>query len=87
MTKNFCNLIFFVHHVCILQDVSLYMNPCPYTVFHHAPLPRVFNIFRTMGLRHLPVMEDSGIVSIETGRVDSIVKGLFGIGSRNDHSP
>ena len=39
------------------------MNPCPYTVSHHAPLPRVFTIFRTMGLRHLPVIEDSGIVS------------------------
>lgn len=40
------------------------MNPCPYTISHHAPLPRVFNLFRTMGLRHLPVIEDSGIVRI-----------------------
>ena len=46
-----------------LQDLSLYMNPSPYTISHQAPLPQVFNLFRTMGLRHLPVMRDSGIVS------------------------
>jgi chloride channel 6 len=48
----------------MLMDVSLYMNPCPYTISHHAPLARTFNLFRTMGLRHLPVLEDSGIVSL-----------------------
>ncbi|XP_019849977.1 PREDICTED: chloride transport protein 6-like [Amphimedon queenslandica] len=42
------------------MDVSLYMNPCPYTVSYHAPLRRVFNLFRTMGLRHLPVIDNSG---------------------------
>jgi hypothetical protein len=31
------------------QDLSLYMNPCPFTVQQIAPLPRVFNLFRTMG--------------------------------------
>ena len=46
-----------------IQDLSLYMNPCPYTISHEAPLPQVFNLFRTMGLRHLPVMQESGIVS------------------------
>ena len=46
-----------------LQDISLYMNPSPYTISHQAPLPQVFNLFRTMGLRHLPVIRDSGIVS------------------------
>ena len=45
------------------QDLSLYMNPSPYTISHQAPLPQVFNLFRTMGLRHLPVIRDSGIVS------------------------
>ena len=45
------------------QDVSDYMNPCPYTISHEAPLPQVFNLFRTMGLRHLPVLKEQGIVS------------------------
>ena len=52
-----CDIILYI------QDLSLYMNPCPYTISHEAPLPQVFNLFRTMGLRHLPVMQESGIVS------------------------
>jgi chloride channel 6 len=46
----------------MLMDLSLFMNPSPYTISYQAPLPQVFNLFRTMGLRHLPVMQDSGIV-------------------------
>ncbi|CAI7991010.1 Chloride transport protein 6 [Geodia barretti] len=38
------------------------MNPSPYTISYQARLPQVFNLFRTMGLRHLPIMQDSGIV-------------------------
>ena len=51
----------------LLQDLSLYMNPSPYTISKKAPLPLVFNLFRTMGLRHLPVIEKSGIVSTRGG--------------------
>jgi len=39
------------------------MNSNPYTIYKDAPLPQVFTLFRTMGLRHLPVIEESGLVS------------------------
>lgn len=41
----------------------MYMTPCPFTVSNQAPLPQVFTLFRTMGLRHLPVVKASGLVS------------------------
>lgn len=44
------------------QDVTPYMNPCPYVVFPWTPVPLVFNLFRTMGLRHLPVVNNKGQV-------------------------
>ena len=47
-----------------MQDVTLYMNPCPYTISNQAPLPQVFTLFRTMGLHHLPVVKASGVVSL-----------------------
>ncbi|KAK7884477.1 hypothetical protein WMY93_027600 [Mugilogobius chulae] len=33
-----------------------YMNPGPYTVSPNSRISQVFNLFRTMGLRHLPVV-------------------------------
>lgn len=50
--------------ICVLlfQDVTPYMNPCPYVVFPWTPVPLVFNLFRTMGLRHLPVVNNKGQV-------------------------
>lgn len=44
------------------QDVTPYMNPCPYTVSPHTRISQVFNLFRTMGLRHLPVVNAVGEV-------------------------
>ncbi|KAL5491512.1 hypothetical protein EMCRGX_G016811 [Ephydatia muelleri] len=46
----------------MLMDVTLYMNPCPFTISNQAPLPQVFTLFRTMGLRHLPVVKASGVL-------------------------
>lgn len=45
------------------QDVTPYMNPCPYTVSPNTHISQVFNLFRTMGLRHLPVVNAVGEVS------------------------
>ncbi|KAL9971342.1 hypothetical protein ACROYT_G023855 [Oculina patagonica] len=43
-----------------IMDVTPYMNPCPYMVFPWTPVPLVFNLFRTMGLRHLIVVNTKG---------------------------
>lgn len=39
------------------------MNPAPYTVSPNTRISQVFNLFRTMGLRHLPVVNAGGEVS------------------------
>lgn len=49
----------------ILQDVRPYMNPSPYTVYPDTPVPQVFNLFRSMGLRHLPVVDHYGQVRLK----------------------
>jgi len=43
-------------------DCSKYMNPCPYTVSPHAPITKVFTLFRSLGLRHLIVVNNKGEV-------------------------
>lgn len=45
------------------QDVTPYMNPCPYTVSPNIRISQVFNLFRTMGLRHLSVVNAVGEAS------------------------
>lgn len=45
------------------QDVTPYMNPSPFTVSPNTHASQVFNLFRTMGLRHLPVVNAVGEVS------------------------
>lgn len=39
------------------------MNPSPFTVSPNTHVSQVFNLFRTMGLRHLPVVNAVGEVS------------------------
>ncbi|XP_051281975.1 H(+)/Cl(-) exchange transporter 6 isoform X1 [Dicentrarchus labrax] len=51
----------------MIVDATPYMNPCPYTVSPNTRISQVFNLFRTMGLRHLPVTNAVGeIVGIIT---------------------
>jgi len=45
-----------------IVDISYYMHPCPYVVYDNTTVDQVFNLFRTMGLRHLPVLNKKGII-------------------------
>lgn len=49
--------------VFLSQDVTPYMNPSPFAVSPNTHVSQVFNLFRTMGLRHLPVVNAVGEVS------------------------
>ncbi|XP_075755262.1 H(+)/Cl(-) exchange transporter 7 [Pelodiscus sinensis] len=41
-----------------MMDLTEFMNPSPYTVPEEASLPRVFKLFRALGLRHLVVVDN-----------------------------
>jgi hypothetical protein len=43
-------------------DLGPYFNSSPYTVTANMPLARVFEVFRYMGLRHLPVLDETSNV-------------------------
>ncbi|XP_050316045.1 H(+)/Cl(-) exchange transporter 7 isoform X2 [Anthonomus grandis grandis] len=43
-------------------DLRPFMNPSPYTVLHSTSLPRMFRLFRGLGLRHLPIVNDTNEV-------------------------
>lgn len=43
-----------------ILDVTSYMNATPYTVYPLTPVPQVFHLFRSMGLRHVPVVDHFG---------------------------
>ncbi|XP_031829641.1 chloride channel protein 7 [Nomia melanderi] len=43
-------------------DLRPFMNPAPYTLQYSAALPRAFRLFRALGLRHLPVVNDTNEV-------------------------
>jgi hypothetical protein len=43
-------------------DLRPFMNPSPYTLQCSASLPRMFRLFRALGLRHLPIVNDTNEV-------------------------
>ncbi|CAN9505211.1 unnamed protein product [Ophioblennius macclurei] len=45
-----------------MMDLKEFMNPTPYTVPQDTSLPRVFKLFRALGLRHLVVVDDENRV-------------------------
>jgi hypothetical protein len=47
-----------------IQDLRAYHNPSPYVILDITPLPRVFDLFRSMGLRHLVVVDRLNQVSV-----------------------
>uniref|UniRef100_A0A6Q2XGZ1 Chloride channel protein n=1 Tax=Esox lucius TaxID=8010 RepID=A0A6Q2XGZ1_ESOLU len=50
-----------------MMDLSEFMNPTPYTVPQETSLPRVFKLFRALGLRHLVVVDhDNRVVGLVT---------------------
>jgi chloride channel 7 len=54
-------------HLDIVFDLAPFMHQSPITVTPHFPVVRAFHIFRTMGLRHIPVIDRkyrvTGIIS------------------------
>ena len=49
-------------HVQNWMDLRPYMLDCPHTMPPFAPLGRAFHVFRTLGLRHLCVVEPDGVL-------------------------
>ncbi|XP_045599780.1 H(+)/Cl(-) exchange transporter 7 isoform X2 [Procambarus clarkii] len=48
-------------------DIRPFYNPSPYSVVTCTALPRMFNLFRALGLRHLVVVDDNnGVVGMVT---------------------
>ncbi|MBN3303918.1 CLCN7 protein, partial [Amia calva] len=45
-----------------MMDLTEFMNPTPYTVPQETSLPRVFKLFRALGLRHLVVVDSENMV-------------------------
>lgn len=54
----------------IIVDLRAYMNLSPYSVTEHANLPRIFRLFRGLGLRHLIITDDHNQVVGITTRID-----------------
>ena len=48
------------------MDLRSYMNPASITVSGDCPITRCYNLFRGMGIRHLPVVSNGRVVGIIT---------------------
>jgi len=57
-------------HLDQFIDMTPYMNPCPFVIQLQSPLTRVFRLFRTMGLRHLVVVNHNSKVMGMISRKD-----------------
>ena len=44
------------------MDLTPYMNATPHTVLIQSPVPRTFRLFRSLGLRHLVVLDRQNAV-------------------------
>ncbi|KAH8401806.1 hypothetical protein KR009_008041 [Drosophila setifemur] len=55
-------------------DLSMFMNPSPIRVNPHDSVPRIFQIFRALGLRHLLVINDENRIAGIITRRDFIYK-------------
>ena len=71
----FVNVAYYTYVSC--QDISQYCNRCPCTVYPEAPVPQVFQLFRSMGLRHLPVVDHDGKVRHFRKCANDTIKRVF----------
>ncbi|XP_051037085.1 H(+)/Cl(-) exchange transporter 7 isoform X5 [Phodopus roborovskii] len=63
------------------MDLSEFMNPSPYTVPQEASLPRVFKLFRALGLRHLVVVDNHNQVRLLAVLLESAGAGSHSVSS------
>ncbi|EDW02521.1 GH22038 [Drosophila grimshawi] len=55
-------------------DLSMFMNPSPVRVNNHDSVPKIFNIFRALGLRHMLVISNENRIAGIITRRDFIYK-------------
>lgn len=50
------DIVIDAHERNLWMDLTPYFNPTPYVVNEQTPVPRAFRLFRSLGLRHLVVL-------------------------------
>lgn len=61
------------------QPVDRYATPTPLTVTPHTPIPRIAELMRVNGIRHLPVVDDGRAVGIVSEREVNLLAGAAGL--------